>query len=455
MKYPKLRWASILLLLCAAAPIFWSCSSDDNEEDSPTANTNANYITDGPVAARLEIPKLKGGVVNMFLVKKLSTGAVNFCIEWDISKKAQRWTAFRWDNTNSGGYVKREDNFIEDTDIPAARWQTAPTNNGKWNFPFRIIGDSVWVDENDHSKGKKLVTQGRYTVFHVPSDDYKARKDPPSKAPMLYPPQNKDTETYAVDLSVYYDNLPLSMKNINQVDIDKLDTMQNIIEPTLSLREVYELHPWTEMADIMEGYKDTIASDYRNQKYMEDHVVMAPLGNRLLLKTEQRYSYDNVKKGQHSESLLGYYMKDDNWASMSSTPDPITGITRQDTMIWCVGWDAECKWYTYDPKTKTYTLCTHTVTEANDFLDVPKKTSITAGKDADTVIYCLRARSITSPAAGPDPDKPVLGAYWFNICRYTIIYHRQPIGSIYAAIRLFTIVLTNMVRNWRLLAKPS
>ena len=312
----------------------------------------------------------------------------------------------------------------EDTDIPAARWQTAPTNNGKWNFPFRIIGDSVWVDENDHSKGKKLVTQGRYTVFHVPSDDYKARKDPPSKAPMVYPPQNKAVETYAVDLSVYYDNLPLSMKNINQVDIDKLDTMQNIIEPTLSLREVYELHPWTEMADIMEGYKDTIASDYRNQKYMEDHVVMAPLGNRLLLKTEQRYSYDNVKKGQHSESLLGYYMKDDNWASMSSTPDPITGITRQDTMIWCVGWDAECKWYTYDPKTKTYTLCTHTVTEANDFLDVPKKTSITAGKDADTVIYCLRARSITSPAAGPDPDKPVLGAYWFNICRYTIIYHR-------------------------------
>lgn len=119
MKYPRLRWASILLLLCAAAPIFWGCSSDDNEEDSPTANTNANYITDGPVAARLEIPKLKGGVVNMFLVKTLSTGAVNFCIEWDIAKKAQRWTAFRWDNTNSGGYVKREDNFIEDTDIPA------------------------------------------------------------------------------------------------------------------------------------------------------------------------------------------------------------------------------------------------------------------------------------------------------------------------------------------------
>lgn len=107
------------LLLTAMMPLcFWSCSSDDDEQDSLTANTNANLVADGPDAARLEIPKLKGGVVNMFLVKKLSTGEVNFCVEWDIAKKAQRWSAFRWDNTNSGGYIKREDNFIEDTDIP-------------------------------------------------------------------------------------------------------------------------------------------------------------------------------------------------------------------------------------------------------------------------------------------------------------------------------------------------
>lgn len=109
----------ILLLLVTLLPFFlWSCSSNDDELDSATANINANLKADGPEAARLEIPKLKGGVVNRFLVKKLSSGEVNFCIEWDIAKKAQRWTAFRWDNTNSGGYIKREDNFIEDTDIP-------------------------------------------------------------------------------------------------------------------------------------------------------------------------------------------------------------------------------------------------------------------------------------------------------------------------------------------------
>ena len=312
----------------------------------------------------------------------------------------------------------------EDTDIPAEKWQTAPTNTGRYNFPYRVIGDSVWRDTAHHELGKKLVTQGRYTVFHVPSADYNARKDPPSKAPMVYPPTNKDTVTYAVDLSVYYDNLPLSMKNINQVDIDKLDTMQNIIEPTLSLREIYELHPWTEMAERMEGYKYALDAAYEGQRYLEDHVMMAPLGNRLLLKTDHRYSYDNIKKTGHSESLLGYYMRDDNWASMSSTPDPVTGITRKDTMIWCGGWDAKCKWYTYNPKAKTYTECTYTVTEANDFLDVPKKTSITAGQEADTVIYCLRAQSQKTLPDKAGKDSTVEGDYWFNICRYTIIYHR-------------------------------
>lgn len=306
----------------------------------------------------------------------------------------------------------------EDTDIPAERWETAPTNTGKWNFPFRVIGDSVWNDPEDHSKGKKLVTQGRYTVFHVPSQDYGARKDPPAKAPMLYPPQNKAVERYAVDLSVYYDNLPLSMKDINQVDINKLDTMTNIIEPTLSLREIYELHPWTEMAERLEGYKDTIASSYRNQKYMEDHVVRAPKGNCLLLTTEQRYNYDNIKKGQHSESLLGYYMRDDNWNSFDATA--------KDTMIWCGGWDVTCGWYTYNTRTQTYDTCTLPITEANDFLQVNVHGNIKDPSGVDTVIYCLRARSVKSTNVGTaDEDNDHKGDYWFNICRYKILYHNE------------------------------
>ena len=117
MKHTTFPW--VLLLVIIATPVlFWGCSSDDDEKDPLTININANKTAEHPEAGRLEMPKLKEGVVNMLLVKRLSSGAINFCIEWDISKKAQRWTAFRWDNTNSSGYVKREDNFIEDFDIP-------------------------------------------------------------------------------------------------------------------------------------------------------------------------------------------------------------------------------------------------------------------------------------------------------------------------------------------------
>ncbi|MBO4361804.1 MAG: InlB B-repeat-containing protein [Paludibacteraceae bacterium] len=314
---------------------------------------------------------------------------------------------------------------VGDTDVPDSLWRTRPVNvkaGGAYDIPYRTIGDSVWVDENDHSKGKILVTMGRYTVFHYPAKDY-TKNNPPANSPSVVPPINKQTLTYVADLSNYYDNLPLSTKpgEKNQIDRAKLDTTLAIYEPTLSLREIFELHPWTEMAATMENYKDTIASGYRNQRYMEDHEVYAPIGHPLLLRTEQRYDYNHVKKQKHSESLLGYYMRDDHWSDGGWSDE------RKDTMIWCGGWDAECKWYTYNPSTKVYTACAYPTTESDDFLQVPARLGITAGKEADTVYYCLRSRSKSTTTAGtpgsPDPAKPADGAYWFNICRYMIIYH--------------------------------
>ena len=320
---------------------------------------------------------------------------------------------------------KDENDFdCSDMDILDSLWITPPRNVGKFNYPFRIIGDSV----DDGKGGKKLVTMGRYTVFHYPSVQYGSKNDPPAKTPQVVPPINKDTVTYVVDLGAYYDNLPLSMKYINQVDTAVLDTMKNIIEPTLSLREVFELHPWTEMAEILEGYKDTIESPRRNLKYMEDHEVMAPIGNRLLLRTEQRYIYDNLTKKGHSESLLGYYMRDDNWNTDGWDEEDGDGVSRRDTMIWCGGWDADCLWFTYDPKAPAgseYTPCNHPITVDDDFLNVPAKTSL-SGDANDTVYYCLRSRSKATTGAGTVGDPDVTndeGAYWFNICRYKVMYH--------------------------------
>ena len=120
MKRTNLFGIFFLVLTISATPLLWSCGNDDDEQGSPDANTNANLFADGPEAARLEIPRLKGGVVNMFLVKRVPTFGINYCVEWDIAKKAQRWTAFRWDSSNSVRHTSRADEpFAEDTQIPA------------------------------------------------------------------------------------------------------------------------------------------------------------------------------------------------------------------------------------------------------------------------------------------------------------------------------------------------
>lgn len=330
-------------------------------------------------------------------------------------------------------WYREGDGEIGDSDIPDSVWRTKPQNTGTYNYPFRIIGDSV--DDRDTGK-KKLVTMGRYTVFHYRASDYKdVRNTPPIKTALVAPPITeyglavKPRVTYAVDISNYYDHLPMSLKYKNQIDTAYLDTMRAIPEPTLSLREIFELRPWTEMAERMDGFKTTIGSGARadtsvvcplaGEKYMEDHVVMAPLKNPLLLSTEQRYNYDNLAANKHSESLLGYYMHDDNWASWSGNQ------VRQDTMIWCGGWDADCEWYTYDPKTQKYAPCSYKITEGDDFLQVPAKNNIPSGQDFDTAYYCLRSRSMKTLADKAGNDSTVDGAYMFNICRYMVIYHDQ------------------------------
>lgn len=321
---------------------------------------------------------------------------------------------------------------VSDSDVPDSIWRLPPRNVGKYNYPYRIIGDSIKVpnpkkgETGEPDSIMQLVTMGRWTVFHYRSEDYGndgSKKDPPAKNPRVAPPitklgsATKPTLTYAVDISNYYDNLPLSLKEKNQVDTALLDTILEIKEPTLSLREVFELHPWTEMAEKLNRYKSKRTTDdegeyeLANEHYMEDHVVMAPTGNKLLLSTEQRYNVDNVHAGGSSESLLGYYMLDDNWWDWSDNK------VRQDTMIWCGGWDADCLWYTYNPGTKKYTRCNLSITKADDFLQVPVKSNV------DTVYYCLRARSWKSEFSPSGEVTTVEGDSMFNICRYKVCYH--------------------------------
>jgi endonuclease G len=103
-----------------------SCSKDDDEQST---YVNDNQNTASVTAKRLEIPHLKGGTDNLFIVHSVATYGVNYCLEWCCSKKSQRWTAYEMYASNSVENWKRNswkytewggDPFQEDTDVPEA-----------------------------------------------------------------------------------------------------------------------------------------------------------------------------------------------------------------------------------------------------------------------------------------------------------------------------------------------
>lgn len=87
----------IYLLMFLVALTVGSCGSDN---DGPgggvdNTNTNANVVTPGmpDEITRLEFPKVKGGTSTV-IVHETDQYGVNFCTEFDTSKKSQRWSCY-------------------------------------------------------------------------------------------------------------------------------------------------------------------------------------------------------------------------------------------------------------------------------------------------------------------------------------------------------------------------
>lgn len=141
-RFPTLNISLLLGLMF----FFVSCDINNDDDFTPsTGNSNSNgtlmgnadtrsngtivqlgsiqAVTEGTtslknVANRMEIPRLKGGTNNLFVVHTVPTYGVNYCIEWDKSLRAQRWTAYRWDKKNSVNNTSRSEEWAEDPLIP-------------------------------------------------------------------------------------------------------------------------------------------------------------------------------------------------------------------------------------------------------------------------------------------------------------------------------------------------
>lgn len=114
------KYTNTLFIYIVACITLYSCS-----ENAPTPEEPQEPSLQQEETLRIEIPKLKEGDHNQFIVKKAKlredndTMFVNFCMEYDQQKKATRWTAFRWDMDNiydSG--CGRQGTYIADPDVP-------------------------------------------------------------------------------------------------------------------------------------------------------------------------------------------------------------------------------------------------------------------------------------------------------------------------------------------------
>jgi endonuclease G len=117
-----MRLLRAFIPICVALLALASCGDDSNTIDLPDAiakNTNRNLTGDYPEASRIEIPRLKGNGTLLLVHKTSDKEGVNFSVEWDREKKAQRWTAYRIHRGLSGnaGYYGT---WEEDPDLPAS-----------------------------------------------------------------------------------------------------------------------------------------------------------------------------------------------------------------------------------------------------------------------------------------------------------------------------------------------
>lgn len=146
LPYTTMKRYHIFALLLA---IGFSACNDDNPEAGPSYqgdNTNSNAtrifasVTERPnvtdvhkAACRLEIPQLnKAGENNLFIVHTTTDFGINYCMEYDCDLKAQRWSAFRWDASNSFKKVSRTDAWSADPLIPQSyqTYEIDHTGNG-------------------------------------------------------------------------------------------------------------------------------------------------------------------------------------------------------------------------------------------------------------------------------------------------------------------------------------
>ena len=120
-----MKQLKLYVFLAATMLMVAACGNDDDPlvEGGKTEvelNANKNAVGLQPEVARIEFPRLKGGNNIVIVHTTNDSYGVNYCVEWDCSKKSQRWSCYQMYKGYTGNAGRYEGNpqypFDEDLD---------------------------------------------------------------------------------------------------------------------------------------------------------------------------------------------------------------------------------------------------------------------------------------------------------------------------------------------------
>lgn len=178
-----MKTKKLLFLLLTTALTLASCGDDDDQiishgSGSSEARTNSNKNISGPAEAqyRYEFPKLKGGssvvvVHRSILNKNTKDEGINYCVEWDYSINAQRWSCYQLYssiNYHSSYNVAR---YYADNDGTLSAECQYP-NDADISVNYQFAEDPYKYSGYDHghicpSADRQRATECNYQTFYI------------------------------------------------------------------------------------------------------------------------------------------------------------------------------------------------------------------------------------------------------------------------------------------------
>ena len=163
-----------------------NASTDGGGGTETERNDNRNDTSQEPALARMEFPKVKEGCILLIHTTNDQYG-INYSVEWDPQRKAQRWSAYQMDSRtlekNTTRYTSATDQYPYDPLLPTDKYlsQDCYWNSGFDHGHICPSADRLYSAEANRQTFFLTNMQPQYKAFNGSlsgSDAYKNRWSP-------------------------------------------------------------------------------------------------------------------------------------------------------------------------------------------------------------------------------------------------------------------------------------